>query len=160
MRVILPGSYDPVTLGHLDIIRRAAEEYSEVLAVAFINPEKRYTFSVEERIDMLKIATRDIPNVTVDYSDGLVVDYMREHNVGLIVKGYRTEADLPWERRQAEWNEERGYKTRLIKCSPEMEGISSTAAREAISRKDGAAIGELLPEAVALYIEGKVSAKD
>lgn len=151
MRVILPGSYDPVTLGHLDIIKRAAEEHEEVYAVIFTNPNKKYRFSLEERVSMLMLATDELDNVLVSYSNGLVVDYMREHNIEKIIKGYRTEADLPWEREQAEWNYAHGgYETELWRCNEGLEHISSTAVRAALDRGESAA--ELLPEAVAEYI--------
>ena len=104
MKVILPGSYDPITLGHLDLIRRAAEIYSEVYVVAFINPEKSYTFTEEERRRMLALATEDIKGVRVDFSSGRVVDYMKSHGIERIVKGYRNDVDLEYERRQAEYN--------------------------------------------------------
>lgn len=151
MTVILPGSYDPVTLGHLDIIRRAAEKYDRVLVVAFINPEKHYRFTPKERVDMLKIATRDIPNVAVDYSEGLVVDYMRAAGATLIVKGYRNDTDLAYERDMARINRELGgYDTELIRCNTGYEQISSTAARHAMDR--GADTDALLPREVAEYI--------
>ena len=86
MKVILPGSYDPVTLGHLDVIRRASEMYEEVYAVVFINPEKSYTFSLDDRVSMLMLATEGLDNVLVSYSLGRVVDYMREHGLQKIVK--------------------------------------------------------------------------
>lgn len=159
MKVILPGSYDPITIGHLEIIKRAASEYGEVFAVAFINPEKKYAFSPEEKLDMLRLATEGMDGVTVDFSSGLVVDYMREKGIELIVKGYRTDADLPWEMKQAEWNEAHGgYKTRLIKCAGGFENISSTAAREAMASGDREALSSLLPTRVAEYIEalGKI----
>ena len=114
MSVILPGSYDPVTKGHLDIIRRAAEKYDEVYVVAFTNPNKTYMFSVEDRVRMLMIATDDLDNVLVSYSNGLVIDYMTDHEISKIIKGYRTDADLEWEREQAEWNFKHGsYETEL-----------------------------------------------
>ena len=100
MSVILPGSYDPVTLGHLDIIRRAAEKYDEVYVVVFTNPKKEYMFSVEDRVRMLMIATDDLDNVMVSYSNGLVIDYMTDHEIEKIIKGYRNEQDLEWERQQ------------------------------------------------------------
>ncbi len=152
MVAILPGSYDPVTLGHVDIIRRAAEEYSGVYVVAFINPEKHYRFTPEERVEMLRLATRDIPGVTVDYSEGLVIDYMREHNIDLIVKGYRNGADLSYERDMAEWNlAHGGYATRLIECRDGYGHISSTEVRRALD--DGEPTDGLLPEAVRKYID-------
>lgn len=152
--VILPGSYDPVTVGHLDVIRRAAEEFDEVYVVAFVNPKKNYRFTVEERVKMLILATDDLDNVIVSYSDGLVIDYMRDHGIDLIVKGYRTEADLPWEREQAKWNlEHGGYETELWKCREGFEEVSSTAVRCALDEEKS--IVELVPKAVAEYIKTK-----
>ena len=149
--VILPGSYDPVTVGHLDIIRRAAEKFHEVYVVAFVNPKKKYRFSVEERVKMLILATDDLDNVIVSYSDGLVIDYMRDHGIEMIVKGYRSDADLPWEREQAEWNlTHGGYETELWKCREGFEEVSSTVVRTALA--DGEEIAELVPSAVAEYI--------
>lgn len=151
MSVILPGSYDPVTKGHLDIIRRAAEKYDEVYVVVFTNPNKSYTFSVEDRVRMLMIATDELDNVMVSYSNGLVIDYMTDHEIDRIIKGYRTEADLQWEREQAQWNFEHGrFETELWKCIEGLEGISSTMAREAI--KNGQPL-DMLPEGVAKYIK-------
>ena len=150
MSVILPGSYDPVTKGHLDIIRRAAEKYDEVYVVVFTNPKKEYTFSVEDRVRMLMIATDDLDNVMVSYSNGLVIDYMTDHEISKIIKGYRNENDLKWEREQAEWNYEHGrYETELWKCSEGLEEVSSTVARDAISNAKSL---DMLPEKVAEYI--------
>ena len=150
MSVIAPGSYDPVTLGHLDIIRRAREEYGEVYAVIFVNPEKKYTFSLEDRVSMLMLATDELSGVLVSYSNGLVIDYMTDHEISKIIKGYRNEADLEWERTQADWNYEHGrYETELWKCREGLELVSSTAARAAI--ESGADL-DMLPDKVAEYI--------
>ena len=151
MSVILPGSYDPVTKGHLDIIRRAAAKYDEVYVVVFTNPNKTYTFSVEDRVRMLMIATDDLDNVMVSYSNGLVIDYMTDHEIEKIIKGYRNEEDLKWEKEQADWNFEHGrYETELWKCSDGLENVSSTVARKAIA--EGEAL-DMLPEGVASYIK-------
>jgi pantetheine-phosphate adenylyltransferase len=151
MSVILPGSYDPITKGHLDVIRRAAEQFDEVYVVAFTNPNKTYTFSVEDRVRMLMIATDDLDNVMVSYSNGLVIDYMTDHEISKIIKGYRNDEDLKWEKEQAEWNYTHGrYETELWKCSDGLEGVSSTVAREAI--KNGEAL-DMLPDGVAEYIK-------
>lgn len=150
MSVILPGSYDPVTNGHLDIIRRAANEYDEVYVVIFNNPNKTYTFSLSERMQMLMIATDELENVLVSYSDGLVIDYMHDHEIEKIIKGYRNDSDLAWEQEQAEWNlKNGGYETELWKCSEGMESISSTAAREAMKKGEPL---DMLPEGVREYI--------
>ena len=149
--VILPGSYDPVTRGHLEIIKRAAREYDEVYVVIFVNPKKNYRFSLDDRMSMLMLATEGLDNVLVSYSGGLVIDYMRDHGIEKIIKGYRTEADLPWEREQAEWNKAHGgYETELWKCESDFESISSTAVRAALDESES--IADLVPPAVAEYI--------
>lgn len=150
--VILPGSYDPVTKGHLEIIERASREFDEVYVVAFVNPKKTYTFTTEERVKMLILATDHLDNVLVSYSDGLVIDYMRDHGIEKIVKGYRNDDDLKWEREQAEYNlTHGGYETELWLCRDEMKCVSSTAVRELL--KDGKSASDLLPQAVEEYIK-------
>ena len=151
MKVIVPGSYDPVTLGHVDIIRRAAEENEQVYAVIFVNPDKKYTFSLEDRVRMLILATDEYDNVMVSYSNGMVVDYMREHGIERIVKGYRNETDYAYEMKQAEFNMNYGgYETELKKCDANLTDISSTAAREKIAK--GESLEDILPTAVIEYI--------
>ncbi len=152
MSVILPGSYDPVTSGHLDIIKRVAEREDEVYVVAFINPDKQYLFPLEDRVAMLMLATDDIDNCIVSYSTGRVVDYMREHGIERIVKGYRNDTDLEYERVQAEYNMHHGgYNTELILSDEEHRHTSSTAVRAAI--ESGAPIDTLVPPRVAEYIK-------
>ncbi len=151
MSVIMPGSYDPVTLGHREVIRKVAEREDEVYVVVFQNESKKYMFSLEDRVAMLMLAVDDLDNVFVSYSLGYVVDYMREHDIGRIVKGYRGEADLAWEREQADYNlKHGGYETELILCDEKYKNISSTVIREQI--KKGNVPRELLPDAVADYI--------
>ena len=155
-RVILPGSYDPVTVGHLEVIKRAASEYEEVFVVIFINPKKQYMFSLEDRLRMLSVATDGLDNVLVSYSTGYVIDYMREHEIELIVKGYRTEADLPWEHEQARWNKEHGgYDTVLWRCDESLAHISSTYVREALVSGDTDTAMALLPSGVYEYIRSR-----
>ena len=151
---ILPGSYDPVTVGHLAVIREAASRFDEVYVVVFVNPEKRYTFSLDERVKMLMLATDELDNVLVSYSDGLVIDYMRDHEIEKIFKGYRNEVDLEYEKRMAEWNlEHGGYETELWKCPDDIACVSSTAVREMLKSGEGA--DALLPECVYEYIKNR-----
>jgi pantetheine-phosphate adenylyltransferase len=153
MKIITPGSYDPITLGHLDIIRRAAEKYEEVYAVIFINPEKKYRFSTEDRLEMLKLATSDIPNVICDSYDGYVVDYMKKHDIEKIVKGYRNSKDLEYEKVQAEYNFlHGGYETELLLSDEKYEKISSSEVRSRLSEKED--FEELVPSKVFEYIKG------
>ena len=152
MSVIMPGSYDPVTLGHAEMIRHVAEKEDEVYVVIFTNPNKKYTFSLEDRVAMLMLATEDLDNVIVSYSLGYVVDYMREHGIDRIVKGYRTDADLKWEKEQAEYNlKHGGYETELILCDEKYTHISSTLVRERI--KNGESVSDLLPQNVEDYMK-------
>ncbi len=151
MSVIMPGSYDPVTLGHLEMIRRVAEREDEVYVVIFSNPAKSYTFSLDDRVAMLMLATEDLDNVFVSYSMGYVVDYMREHGINKIVKGYRNDQDLVWEREQAEYNMKHGgYETELILCDERFKNISSTLVREKI--KNGESLEGLVAKSVEEYI--------
>ena len=152
MSVILPGSYDPVPVGHLDIIERVAAREDEVYVVIFVNESKKYRFSLSDRVNMLMLATEHLDNVLVSYSLGRVVDYMREHGIDRIVKGYRGEGDLEWERYQAEYNMKHGgYETELILCEDKYRTVSSTAVRERLDK--GESVEGLLPEAVMEYIK-------
>ena len=152
MSVIMPGSYDPVTTGHYELIKRIAEREDEVYVVIFTNSEKKYSFSLQDRVAMLMLATEELENVIVSYSLGYVVDYMREHDIDRIVKGYRNEKDLEWEHIQAEYNlAHGGYETELIKSDDEYAGISSTLIREKLAR--GESISGLVPKSVEEYIK-------
>ena len=154
MSVIMPGSYDPVTSGHVEMIRRVAEREDEVYVVIFANPNKKYTFSLDDRVAMLMVALEELDNVFVSYSLGYVVDYMREHDITKIVKGYRNEQDLVWEREQAEYNLKHGYETELILCEDEYKHISSTLVRERI--KNGESLDGIVPKSVESYIRSLI----
>ena len=150
--VIMPGSYDPITVGHLDMIRRVAEVEDEVYVVVFVNENKKCMFSLSDRVNMLLIATEGLDNVLVSFSVGRVVDYMREHDISAIVKGYRNAADLVWEREQAEYNmKQGGYETRLILSDERYGSVSSTEVRQRI--ESGEDFSELVPAGVKEYID-------
>jgi pantetheine-phosphate adenylyltransferase len=154
VKAIVPGSYDPITLGHLDIIERAAKENGEVYVVAFINPEKKYLFSVSERLEMMRRAVGKIKNVRVDFSAGRVVDYMKEKGISKIYKGYRNDADLQYEKIQAKYNFDfGGYETVLLKADDALSGVSSTLARKAIF--DGDELSKILPASVIEFLSSK-----
>ena len=98
MRIaVCPGSFDPVTLGHVDIIQRASRLFDKVIVLVSVNALKRPSFSVEERIDMIKAVTPELSNVVVDSSEGLLADYIREHDAVAIVKGLRAVSDFEYE---------------------------------------------------------------
>lgn len=94
---VCPGSFDPVTLGHLDIMRRASELFDKVIVLVSINADKTPCFSTEERIEMIKETTGDIPNISVERLDGLLADYVKQINACAIVKGLRAMTDFEYE---------------------------------------------------------------
>ena len=152
MKVIMPGSYDPVTVGHLEMIKRVAEKEEQVYAVIFVNPDKTYRFSLEDRVRMLMLATEGLDNVLVSYSLGRVVDYMREHGIEKIVKGYRNSVDLEYEKKQAEYNfKHGGFETELIECAEDFRFVSSTEVRRRLDSSE--ALGGILPPAVEAYVK-------
>ena len=94
---VCPGSFDPVTYGHLDIIKKASEIFDKVIVLVVINPSKTPSFTVEERLEMIRAVTGDIPHVEVDSYDGLLVEYAREKGACAIVKGLRGTSDFEYE---------------------------------------------------------------
>ena len=94
---VCPGSFDPVTLGHVDIIRRAARMFDRVVVVVMTNVSKQPLFTKEERMDLIRRAVADIPNVEVDWNDGLLADYMRDKHADVIIKGLRALSDFEYE---------------------------------------------------------------
>ncbi|MBO5056816.1 MAG: pantetheine-phosphate adenylyltransferase [Lachnospiraceae bacterium] len=101
---IYPGSFDPVTYGHLDIIKRAAEIFDELTVSVLNNKLKTPLFSVEERVNILKEATKDIPNVKVESFSGLLVDYAKSRNVHVVIRGLRAITDFEYELQNAQTN--------------------------------------------------------
>ena len=101
---IYPGSFDPVTYGHLDIIKRAAEIFDELTVSVLYNKLKTPLFSVEERVNILKEATKDIPNVKVESFSGLLVDYAKSRNVHVVIRGLRAITDFEYELQNAQTN--------------------------------------------------------
>ena len=113
--VVCPGSFDPLTIGHLDIITRSAKLFDKVIVVAMRNPNKDLgSFTTEERVDFIKRCTKNLPNVSVDSYAGLLADYVREKGASAVVKGLRAISDYDDEFRQALTNQ---------KLNPEMETI-------------------------------------
>lgn len=96
-KAIYPGTFDPVTYGHIDLIKRAQEIFSEVIVAVAHNPHKKPLFSTKERVSMLKKATAKLPGVTVDDFDGLVVDYARKQRVKVLIRGLRMVSDFEYE---------------------------------------------------------------
>ena len=146
-RVVCPGSFDPVTNGHLDIIRRAARLHDEVLVVVGANLAKESLFSVEERLAMLREVTSDLPNVRVDKFTGLLVDYCRAHQVSAIVKGLRAVSDFEYEMEMAQMNYRlAGVETLFMTANPLYSFLRSSLVKEIA--KYGGDVASLVPEPV------------
>lgn len=130
---VYAGSFDPVTTGHEDIIRRASQLCDQLLVAVMYNPAKQGCFSVTQRLEMLEKVTVGLPNVKVDAWDGLMVDYVRKMGAGFVVRGLRGVRDLEAERDLAEINARLlpGLETVFLFAKPELGCISSSAVREA-----------------------------
>jgi pantetheine-phosphate adenylyltransferase len=103
-KAIYPGSFDPVTNGHLEIIKRASLLFDQLIVLISVNPNKKSNFTVDERADLLRRVCYDIPNVQIDNCSGLIVDYFRDHNCDIIVKGLRAMSDFETEFQMAHVN--------------------------------------------------------
>ena len=129
-RAVCPGSFDPVTLGHLDVIGRAANLFDEVVVLVAFNNKKQGMFSVEERMAMIE-ETADLPNVRADSFHGLLVDYCRDHGIKAIVKGLRAVTDFDYELQMAQMNQRlSGVDTLFMSTSPEFSFVSSSLVKE------------------------------
>ena len=143
-RALCPGSFDPVTNGHIDIINRTAELYDEVVVAVFVNQAKSGLFSVEERRDMLAEVTAAYPNVTIDTFEGLVVDYCRANDIPVIVKGLRAVSDFDYELQMAQMNRGlAGVDTLFMPTNPEYSFLASSLVKEIA--KWGGDVSSLVP---------------
>ncbi len=130
---IYPGSFDPVTYGHLDIIKRAALIFDELIVSVLNNKTKTPLFSVEERVKMLEKATKDIPNVKVDSFSGLLIDYAKEKNIHVSVRGLRAITDFEYELQIAQTNKkfsDGNLDTVFLTTSLEYSYLSSSTVKE------------------------------
>jgi pantetheine-phosphate adenylyltransferase len=133
-RAVCPGSFDPVTNGHLDIIGRAAALYDELVVAVFVNKTKASMFAVEERMDMLAEVTGRYGNVRIDSFHGLVVEYCRANDIPVIIKGLRAVSDFDYELQMAQMN--RGLAnvdTLFMPTNPEYSFLASSLVKEIAS---------------------------
>lgn len=146
---VCPGSFDPVTNGHLDIIRRGAKVFDNVVVVVFNNAAKNSLFTVEERMDLLKQATADLPNVQVDASDGLLMDYAKRHGAQAILRGLRAVSDFEYEMQITSMNRklDPAIETFFMMTNNQYSFLSSSVVKEVA--KFHADVSDLVPEVVA-----------
>lgn len=152
---IYPGSFDPVTLGHIDIIKRAAKMTDVLIVGVLKNSAKRGLFTIEEREDLLRQVTKDISNVEIKSFDGLLVDFAKENNANTIVRGLRAITDFDYELQMAQTNRAlyEDADTIFIPTSIEYSFLSSTTVKEVAS------LGGDISKFVAPYVEQKLKEK-
>ncbi len=158
-RAIYPGSFDPITNGHLDIIERSSKMVDELVVGVLNNSAKNSLFSVEERVSMLKEMTKDMPNVKVDSFDGLLVDFMEQIGATIIIRGLRAISDYEYELQIAQTNHKVNPKvdTVFLTSSLEYAYLSSTIVKEFASY--GGDISQFVPEQLVDKIYAKYNIK-
>ena len=154
---VYPGSFDPVTLGHLDIIRRSAAIFDHVIVGVLNNTSKKPLFSLEERVSMIKEMTAHIPNVRVGCFEGLLVDYMKEINATIIIRGLRAVTDFEYELQQADLNYrlDNELESIFVMSAPQYGYISSSVVRQIASL--GSDVSNFVPSNVVKALKHRFS---
>jgi len=152
---IYPGSFDPVTLGHLSIIHRAAKLFDKLIVCVMVNFEKNPMFNAQERVELIKKVTADIPNVEVEHSAGLLADYVREKNACVVVKGLRAVSDFEKEFQMAIVNKKLNpaLDTMFLTSDAEHMYLSSSVVREMAKYEQD--LSCFLPECIIPEVEAK-----
>lgn len=157
-KAVCPGSFDPITNGHLDVIERASGLFDEVVIAVLVNNSKTGLFTIEERVDMITESVQHLNNVKVDTWSGLLVDYCRAHNIAAIVKGLRAVSDFDYELQMAQMNLQlKGVDTLLMATKPAYSFLSSSLVRE-IARYGGD-VSTLVPPRVLKDLSSKAKRK-
>ena len=153
---VCPGSFDPVTNGHLDVFVRAASMADEVVVAVLINQTKAGLFTIEERMEILREVVAPYPNIRVDSFHGLLVDYCRDHGISAIVKGLRAVSDFDYELQMAQMNYRLAdVETMFIATNPLYSFLSSSLVKEVA--KFGGDVDGLVPEAVSKRLRERLS---
>lgn len=152
---VCPGSFDPVTLGHIDIFERAAAQFDDVLVAILVNPAKTGMFDLDERIAMINESTTHLSNLRVEAGAGLVVDFVTSRGMTAIVKGLRTGTDFEYELQMAQMNRHiAGVDTFFVATAPRYSFVSSSLAKEVAML--GGDVSQLLPESVNRRLAAKL----
>ena len=129
-KAVCPGSFDPVTLGHLDVFARAAEQFDEVTVGVLINSTKAGLFTIDERIELLRECVAPYKNIKVESFQGLLVDYCKVNGISAIVKGLRAVSEFDYELQMAQMNSQLGVDTLFVATKPEFSFLSSSIIKE------------------------------
>jgi pantetheine-phosphate adenylyltransferase len=154
---VYPGSFDPITNGHLDIIKRGAKVFDKVIVAVLVNVDKKYAFEIDERVELIKKVTRDIENVEVRSFNGLVVNFLKEYNTNIILKGLRTNSDFEYELQMAFMNNELdpNIETICMMSSSKNLHISSSCVKQVA--KFGGNIEGLVPTEIVSDIIARIN---
>jgi pantetheine-phosphate adenylyltransferase len=157
LKAAFPGSFDPPTLGHLNIIRRAASIFGELVVVVAENRQKKYLFSASERVSLMKDLVRDRENVSVMVCDSLIVDFLRQQGIGLLIRGVRGLNDFAYEFELSMMNKalDSRIETIFMTTDPEYFVLRSSAIKELASFQGN--VSEMVPPAVAEALKAKYS---
>ena len=156
---VCPGSFDPVTYGHLDILGRAARLFDEVTVAVLVNPVKQGLFSVDERLSMLRDVTADLPGIRVETFEGLLVDFCRERGIVAIVKGLRAVTDFDYELQMAQMNSRLAdVETVFVPTSPEWSFLASSLIKEVAGH--GGDVAGLVPPTVLERLHERLNSGD
>ena len=157
-RVVCPGSFDPITFGHLDIIERASSLFDEVIIAVLVNQTKKTLFTVEERIAMAREVTSQYPNVKVDSWSGLLVDYCKTNEIPIIVKGLRAVTDFDYELQMSQVNLQlQGVETLFLSTAPAHSFLSSSLVKEIASF--GVDVSSYIPEILLTRLKDRLAGK-
>ena len=154
---VYPGSFDPITNGHLDIIRRGGKVFDKIIIAVLVNVDKKYLFETDERVELIKKVTRDIENVEVRSFDGLLVNFLKECNTNIILKGLRTTFDFEYELQMAFMNSEldSNIETVCMMSSSKNLHISSSCVKQVA--KFGGNIEGLVPSEIVSDITSRIN---
>jgi pantetheine-phosphate adenylyltransferase len=156
-KAVCPGSFDPVTNGHLDVFARAAAQFDHVTVAVLVNSTKAGLFTIDERVALLQECTAKYPNIVVDTFHGLLADYCAENEIKAIVKGLRAVSDFDYELQMAQMNSTLGVDTFFVATNPEFSFLSSSLIKE-VAKFNGDVSG-LVPEVVQQALSSKFSAE-
>ena len=155
-RAVCPGSFDPVTNGHLDIITRAAQLYDEVIVAVGANLSKSTVFTPTERAELIREATKELDNVRVDHFEGLIVDFCRRNGISAIIKGLRAVSDFDYEMQMAQMNySQAGVETLFMTTNPLYAFLSSSLVKEFC--KYGGDVSGLVPANVLHHLSARLA---
>lgn len=155
-RAVCPGSFDPMTYGHLDIIARASAQFDEVVVAVLVNRTKSSLFTVEERKELLRQTTSEFKNVKIDSWSGLLVDYCKENDIQCIVKGLRAVSDFDYELQMAQVNlQQTGVETMFMATAPAHSFLSSSLVKELATY--GGDISTMVPPVVKSALQSRMN---